>query len=282
MTKFMVLWTCAAALQAQPAFEVASVKPHNLPGGGFLRRPWSAKIECPPSHCGISGSRFSEEGASLADLIMDAYQVRRHQITGLPEWGDSGHDVYDIAARFADDQAPTLDLARSMLQTLLADRFQLKVHHATKELPIFELVAARGGPRLIATPGKPCGQLPGQGGRAAAGDQNLPFLTTWERVPGVLSMFAGRPVIDKTGLEGHYCTTGGQEVLSALDIRGLGSGRGGARGAGASEASAAPDADSIAASIFAEVQQKWGMKLESHKGPVDMVVIDSVARPTAN
>src|SRR5690348_14096587 len=84
-----------AQTEPAPAFEVASVKVHEMQRG-FARRPWSANIECPPFHCGISGDRFTEEMASLADLIMDAYQVRRYQMSGLPGWGDSGQDVYDL------------------------------------------------------------------------------------------------------------------------------------------------------------------------------------------
>src|SRR5947207_15483107 len=98
--------TLLAQSEAPLAFEVASVKVHEM--RGFIRRPWSAKIECPPLHCGISGNRFTEDVASLGDLIMDAYKVRRYQVSGLPDWGDSGQDVYDIAAKVAGDQPPTL------------------------------------------------------------------------------------------------------------------------------------------------------------------------------
>ena len=94
-----MLLACAAALGAQPAFEVASVK-RRVISGGFVRRAWSARIECPPFHCGIAGMRFTEEVASLVDLIIDAYQVRRFQIARVPGWGDTGQDVYEIAANF--------------------------------------------------------------------------------------------------------------------------------------------------------------------------------------
>jgi uncharacterized protein (TIGR03435 family) len=274
--KMLIVSVFAFVLHAQSepplAFEVASVKLHEMPQG-FIRRPWSAKIECPPWHCGIAGTRFTEDVASLADLIMDAYRVHRFQIKGLPDWGDSGHDVYDIAATVAGEQPPTLDQARRMLQTLLTDRFQLKLHHETKELPAYALTVVKGGPKLTPSPKGPCDNQPGR----AAEDPNLPFLTSWERVPEMLSMFADRPVFDKTGLEGHYCTADGQEPLFALDMRGLAGGR----GRGAVTSPAAADSDS-GVSIFSEVQRKWGMKLEAQKGPVDVLVIDHVARPSAN
>ena len=79
---------------------------------------------------------------------MDAYQVRRFQLVGLPDWGDSGKDVYDVAARFPEGRAPSLEIARRMLQTLLAERFQLKLHRETRELPVYALVAGKGGPKL--------------------------------------------------------------------------------------------------------------------------------------
>ena len=273
----LLLFACTASAQPEPplAFDVASVKKHDMPSG-FVRRPWSANIECPPPfHCGISGNRFTEDVASLADLIMDAYRVRRYQVSGLPDWGDSGHDVYDIAAKFADDDTPTIAKARRMLQTLLADRFQLKFHHDTKELPVYALVTGKGAPKLTQHPEGPCEKFSNSG--PPPNDPAIAFITSWDHVPEMLTMFAGRPVLDKTGFAGHYCTLDGQEALFALDMRQLVGGRG--RG-GAPEA-AALDADS-GATIFSEGQRKWGLKLESQKGPVDILVIDHVERPSGN
>jgi uncharacterized protein (TIGR03435 family) len=270
MIRVAMLLACAAALGAQPAFEVASVKPRVI-SKGFVRRAWSAKIECPPFHCGIGGMRFTEEAASLADLIMDAYQARRFQIAGLPTWGDTGKDVYDIAARFPEGQTPTLELARRMLQALLAERFQLKLHHETKELPVYALVAGKGGSKLKPAPaGQTCD------GDALEDDPAIAFHTSWELVPELLGMFAERPVVDKTGMSGHYCTADGRDAMSALDMRAIMGGRGGRRGAPETD-----DSDS-AANVFSEVRQKWGLRLDAQKGPADVVVIDRVERPSGN
>jgi len=270
MIRVTMLLVCAAALGAQPAFEVASVKPHVI-AEGFVRRAWSARIECPPFHCGIAGMRFTEEAASLADLIMDAYEVRRFQIAGVPSWGDTGRDVYDIAARFPEGQTPKLEMARRMLQTLLADRFQLKLHHETKDLPVYALVVSKGGSKLKRAPeGRTCG------GEALEDDPAGAFHKSWDLAPEMLGMFAGRPVIDKTGMSGHYCTADRRDAMSALDMRAMMGGRGGRRGAPETD-----DSDS-AANVFSEVQQKWGLRLEAQKGPADVVVIDHVERPSAN
>ena len=265
-----MLLSCAAALGAQSAFEVASVKPRVLPEG-FIRRPWSARIECPPFHCGIAGMRFTEDAASLTDLIMDAYQVRRFQIASAPSWGDTGHDLYDIAARFPEGKAPTLAIARHMLQTLLAERFQLKLHHEIRDLPVYALVVGKGGSKLKPAPaGKTCS------GDALEDNPDAAFHTSWDLTPEALGMFAGRPVIDKTGMSGHYCTADGRDAMAALDIQAIMGGRGGRRGAPESD-----ESDS-AASLFSELQKKWGMRLEPQKGPADVLVIDHAERPSAN
>ena len=270
MIRVTILLGCAAALGAQPAFEVASVKPRVI-SGGFVRRPWSARIECPPFHCGIAGMRFTEEAASLVDLIMDGYQVSRFQIAGVPKWGDTGQDVYDIAAKFPEGQTPTLERARRLLQVLLAERFQLKVHHETRDLQVYALVAGKGGSKLKRAPaGQACG------GEALEDDPTDAFHTSWDLVPELLGVFAGRPVIDKTGMSGHYCTADGRDAMSALDMRAIMGGRGGRR-----DFSETGDTDS-AANVFSEVQQKWGLRLDAQKGPAGVVVIDHVERPSAN
>jgi uncharacterized protein (TIGR03435 family) len=280
-----------AQSEAPLAFEVASVRQRVMPGAGMIRRPWSSTIQCPPPlRCGISGTKFNEEAASLTDLVMDAYGVKRFQISGLPSWGDTGRDVYDIAAKVEGDRTPTLDQVRRMLQTLLADRFQLRLHHETKELPVYALVPAKNGPKLKPTTGpcSPPGAAGGGGDRdgnkgggtgTPGGDEAAAFLFSWERLPEMLSGLAGRPVIDKTGFEGRYCTLDGQEPLVAVmgaPQMGPGAGR------GREPRSASPDADSGGASIFTAVEEKLGLKLEPQKGPVDILVIDSVARPSEN
>jgi uncharacterized protein (TIGR03435 family) len=272
-----LLLLAISLVEAQPAtppsFEVASVKQQAMPGPGYIRRPWSASIQCPPPlRCGVSGNTFNEEAASLADLIMDAYSIRRFQISNLPDWGDTGRDVYTIAAKFPADAAPTLDQARRMLQTLLADRFQLRLHHETKDLPVYALVVAKSGSKL--TPSAdfckgPAPPLPGgRGGPVPESDRT--FLFSWEHVPEMFTQFAGRPVIDKTGFEGHYCTLEGQEPLLAVISQIVPPG------------GRAPAADAPGPSIFTVVGEKLGLKLEPQKGPVDVLVIDSVQRPSEN
>lgn len=287
-----LLIVATANAQSDPplAFEVASVKPR--PGSnGFVRSRTSANLRCPPFNCGISGNRFTEEIASLTVLIMDAYNVKKFQISGLPDW--AGRDVFDIAATVEGGRTPTVDQARRMLQTLLADRFQLKLHRETKELPIYSLVVAKNGPKLALIPveeGKPPAPCPTRsvrseasgeskdGGRRSGVSRTFRFagggpgpsgeelvdMRSWERVPEMLSMFTDRPVFDKTGLEGIYCTATGEDPPAAVVLQlGL------------------PEGDSWPA-IFGLVQEKWGLKLEPQKASVEILVVERVERPTAN
>jgi uncharacterized protein (TIGR03435 family) len=296
-----MLTASVAPMQAQseapPAFEVASVRQHLIPVG-MMRRPWSPNIDCGPiAQCGLSGNRFNEV-ASLTDLIMDAYKVKRFQISGLPSWGDSGRDVYDIAATMPEGGTSTLDQARRMLQRLLADRFQMKIHHESKELPVYALVVGKNGPKLKPTmvacglpeaPGGGEGRGAGKvrdgatkGGANGRGGGALTLLNSWALMPEMLSMFADRPVVDKTGLqESAYCTLDGQDPLFSV-IMLVGPGAGGGRGGDQQARTAIPDADSTGASIFTAVEEKWGLKLEPQKAPVDVLVIDHVERPSEN
>ncbi len=292
------LLACTIAAQtpvppdAPLAFEVASARQDTK--YSWVRRPWSPDINCSPiGHCGVSGNRFTEDFASLTDLIMDAFSVRRYQIIGLPNWGDTGHDVYAIAATAPGEGTLPLAQARRMLQTLLADRFQLKLHHETRELPVYALVPAKNGPRL-APRSKVC-NLPGAtfvtrgGGRGdgKAGDgkpqpveggRDLGLLSSWALMPELLAMYTDRPVIDKSGLqEPAYCTADGNDPLMVL-VMGLAPGP----GRGVDPQPRSVDADAGAPSIFTLIEEKWGMRLEPQKAPVDVLVIDHVDRPSEN
>jgi len=242
-----------------PVFEVASLRAHPISTGVYIR-PWLPTFQCPPKrNCGILGNRFREDTVRLAELIVDAYGVKKFQIAGLPPWGES--DVYDLEAKVAGEIPPTVDQVRLMLQAFLADRFQLRIHHETRLLPVYELFALNKGIKVVPAKG-PCVVVPANEGHAARtlSDTEDPPLP-WAFYVETLAISAHQPVIDKTGLEGGdgYCTENGVDPLRALS-RGLG-------GAG---------------SVFNAVEEAWGMKLEARKAPVDVIVIDKVEKPSEN
>ncbi len=281
----LIVGLLKAQTEAPVAFDVASVKRDTK--YSWVRRPWSPNVDCGPiAKCGVSGNRFVEMYASITDLIMDAYKVRRYQIANLPDWGDTGAEVYDVDAKAENVRTLPLDQARRMLQTLLADRFQLKVHHETRDLPVYALVVAKNGPKLVPST-EPC-ILPGAtftraDGTRSTGNLRAPEgFSAWAHVTELLEGRVDRPVIDKTGLEEPvYCMLDGADPMTTV-LMALGPGTGAGRGSNPQLRSNIPDSDTTGPSVFDLVEEKWGLKLEKQKGPADILVIDHVERPSEN
>lgn len=244
-------------LQA-PKFEVASVKPHDFPRGTFgFRDNGNIPIR-------ISGTRVTLSIVTLQTLVREAYGVRDFQVTGAPGWkGNNGGDqFYDVEARTAGDVAPTVQQVRGMLQTLLAERFQLQLHRETKgEMPVYDLVVAKSGSKLkpstadSAPPANPFTQSGPLWGIAFT-NKSIPDFILF------LNPNVDRPVIDKTGLTGTYDFTLEFEHNNP-DATPVNS----------------PDANR---SIYSAVQEQLGLQLVPAKEPVETIVIDHAARPSEN
>ena len=255
-----------------PSFEVASVKPT---AGGQVNvggQIWtSAGASFKP------GGAFEAVNATLGSIIRLAYGLREFQTVGGPAWLDT--DRFDIQARSpqgaADGEAPR------RLQSLLAERFALKVHRETRDLPIYALVPARAnglpGPRLrqskVAAAGPLGGAcepplLPGPTSMRLCGVTMAQFATS------VLPMYAGRTVVDRTGLAGGF------DLALSFDNRSV-PGVGLAGGLPPSPQGAQPAATD-AVSIFTALEEQLGLKLEAQTGPAEVLVIDHVERPQPN
>jgi uncharacterized protein (TIGR03435 family) len=235
------LFVCLGIVRAQASFEVASIKPHpgtvTMSGGTFR------------------GPRLSLAAITLLNLITDAYDLRSDQVSGGPSWASS--DRYDLDAKAADESTPTKDQQRQMLQALLADRFQLRVHRETRDLPVYALVVAKNGPKLKVSSADAKGNNFVTG--TAAGMHMEASRGTMENLARQLSITAGRPVVDKTGLTGYFAFT--------LDWT-------------SANGDSAPDSD--IPSTFTAVQEQLGLRLESQRAPVEMLFIDHAARPSEN
>jgi uncharacterized protein (TIGR03435 family) len=264
----------------RPQFEVASIKPAGS------ERP----VQMRDSPGRLTG-RFTMN-AQLRMLIETAYHLQPFQIVGGPAW--IGSDQYEVDAKAPDNT----DRAQIflMLQSLLEDRFQLQTHRESREMPVYALVAARGslklppprdgscvgetkplpplpelGSRMQPPGGSPaptvrCG---GVGFRLEAGGMRL----TGGKVPmtefvRALSRVLGRPVTDRTGFSGVFDVN--LDFLPDDTTAGL----------PAPPPGAIPT-ETASPSIFSAVQQ-LGLRLESTKGPVEVLVIDHVERPSAN
>jgi uncharacterized protein (TIGR03435 family) len=267
---------------ALPSFEVASIKPNKPDASGRVL----VGIRFEPG-------RLTVTGATLKQLIALAYDVRDTQVSGGPGWIDS--DRYDIEAKESDaDVAAFEKLPRDdrrlqhqlLTRSLLADRFQLKLRHESKESSVYALVVAKGGPKLHeAKPGDtyPNG-IKGPDGRPAGGPQMMRMGpgeaegqgVRLEALARILAQQLGRDVLDQTGLKGMYDFT-----LKWAPEPGQGMPMGPPGGPpGGAESTPPPDASGP--SLFTALQDQLGLKLETTKGPVEMLVIEQVEKPSEN
>jgi uncharacterized protein (TIGR03435 family) len=241
-------WIAFAQQPDRPSFEVASVKLDRSGTSG-------ASFQFAPG-----GQRFAGTNTTLGALILLAYKLTPSRLSApmhLPA------EYYDVDAKT--EKAVSSDQMLLMLQALLADRFKLKLHWETKEMPVYALVLTKGGPKFRET--ETGGEGFPQGSRGSRGQtilQNAPLsYFAWS-----LSLAVDRPVVDRTGLTGRYDF----EYSYRREPGGL------VRNPQEHEAAAAPDAPSI----FDAIQEQLGLKLEPQKGPVEILVVDHVERPDAN
>ena len=245
---------------AQPAFEVASIKPAPPPADGRMRMS-----------LGGDPGRINYTNVNLKIVLPKAFEVKSYQISG-PSWLDT--ERFNILATFPantpKEQVPL------MLQSLLVERFKLKFHREKKDLPVYALVVGKNGPKL---------QKAEEGG--AGGDKPMMMMRpgrmeakkmSMSNFVDMLSNLVDRPVVDMTGLPGFYDVT---LDISMEEMAGMRGGMMRAMGPPPGDAGPAPEG-APAPSIFSSIQQ-LGLKLEPRKAPLDLIVIDSGDKvPTEN
>ena len=249
---------CCVFAQAKSEFEVATIKPNTEKDNRFMM----------PG--GPRGGTYRATGVTLKMLIMYAYGVpTAFQVSGGPSW--VGNERWDIQAK-VDGEKPSRDQFVEMLRRLIEDRFRLRVGRETKEMPVYELAVAKSGSKLplhSGGPPKPEERMRMGFGSMRFQDSGLGLLAYQ------LSLQLGRKVIDKTGLTGQYDFTlewapepgqGGPESIGLPPDPNF----------------RLPPGDQNRPSIFTAVQEQLGLRLDSQKGPVDMIVIDSVEKPSEN
>jgi uncharacterized protein (TIGR03435 family) len=282
-----VVHTLAAQTSPSPAFEAASVKPNNS-------TPLGRRF-------GVPGDRFVATNETLWTLVAVAYgepgflpqPLANYQIAGGPNWINS--DRFDVEAKAAGDVVRGTEGTRRkqlMLQTLLAQRFKLAVHHETRDMPVYALVPARRdrmlGPKLRRTD-VDCVALrrspnyrPGPVfGTPAFDPANHDVCGAGVSIAGILkggmtmadmavtfSRWMDKAILDRTGLTGTF------DVELQFSSEGLPGAPGPPPGV------ERPPNDNP--SIFTAVQEQLGLKLESTRGPVDILVIDHAEKPTEN
>ena len=261
-TKLLLLVLTIAPLALSQQFEVASIKPADPNARGM-------RVQMAP------GGRLTASGVTVKFLIQQAYNVKDFQITGGPNW--IGSDRYDISTKAEGEGQITPEQLRPMMQALLADRFKLTFHRETKEMPVYALVVGKNGPKMHESERAPDGDREGRGGtqiRMSRGQitaQAMPM----SMLATQLSNRLGRNVVDKTGLTGNYDFT---LEFTPEGMQGMGTGMPPREGG----ADAPPPVDSPGPSIFTAVQDQLGLKLESQKGPVEILILDRIERPSEN
>lgn len=282
-----------------PKFEVATFKPNTTSENMHM-------IMMMPD-----GASF--RGIEVQVLLEFAFGIEPDRIVGAPKWVQSNR--YDVEAKVAPEDAPKMDKLkteqrREMFLPLLEERLNLKYHHETRELPMYALVVAKGGPKLTESKpgqpipfsdghtaaGQPGGAMPSPGGPGAIAKADGSPRAGNRRVIGegmrinpgaieahggsitflshALSRILAHTVVDKTGLTGTYDFT-----LNWTPDESMRNSMGGP-GGGPANGDAPPDAGGP--SLFTALEEQLGLKLESQKGTVDVIVIDHIDVPSEN
>jgi uncharacterized protein (TIGR03435 family) len=245
------------AQEKLPAFDVASIKQNKSALSDYLLV--------------FNSSGVNIENLSLLSIIREAYGIPNYpddRFIGIPGWAIT--EKFDIEAKVDDAHLAelkklSLDKRKLMLQALLADRFKLRAHHETRELPIYELVISQDGPKLQVSPPSPVpSDLKMDRGRITGQKIGMYRLET------TLEQVLSRTVVDKTGLRGLYDFTlswSPDEAAAPLAQN--------RNGAAQGQAASGP-------SIFTAIEEQLGLKLTPTEGPLEVLVIDHVEQPSAN
>ncbi len=240
---------------AKPSFDVASIIERNPQSSDNIIVGMS-----------ITKGRLTDQCATLKSSLYFAFNLTDiSPLEGLPDWADAScgrgtnhANTYQIEATMPPDTTDAQ--VRQMMQSLLADRFKLAFHWEKKEMPVYDLVVGKGG--FKAKPVPPDAP-PVYGSSLWPCPTEDPRCNMFPGAPGtisgladILGPFVGRPVIDKTGIQGNY-----DRMLKWAGTASIGS---------------------MLPSLPSLLQEKYGLELKSDKAPVDVLVIDHAEKPTPN
>ena len=243
----------ALAQTPRPAFDVASIKQNTSQSNRF-------------TFAAQEGGRLTVVGNEISNVITNAYGISDYQLIGVPDWVYS--DRYDIEAK-----GPATSGRKQMmlmLQTLLADRFAMRAHFETRDSPAYVLTVAKGGPKLRVLGSENCvpfdGTKPDPRAVPNVCGNDLVHGTVWSAthisMPDAIATLAivmRRPVVDQTGIKGTF------------DVR-----------LQWSDDLAPQDNPDAPPSIYVALRETLGLELKPGRGPVEVLVIDHIERPTGN
>jgi len=246
-----------------PQFDVISVKPDKTASGMSSLR--------------LTPDGFSAQNVAAHMLLLEAHQLNADQLVGEPAW--TKNENFDIEAKVAGPDVAALaklsfNQRRSMFRQILVEQFKLTTHTETRQLPVYVMTVAKGGPKFkehVPDPAHPEREN-GQGRFNVGPDKITTQGTTMAYFLSFLAQKVGRTFVDNTGLTGRYDITlkwTPDDVAAASQPKADGG------------PAPTPAADS-SPSIFTAIQEQLGLKLESAKGPVQVLVVDHIERPSEN
>lgn len=245
LTGLVCILACA---QTKLAFEVASIRPSDPGAQGGIIRPLAG------------GQTYIANNVPVRLIIKLMYKVTDNQISGGPDWMNT--DRYDIRARA--ERPCNSDELHEMFKTLLADRFGLRFHTETREMPLLALVVDKAGHKMKVSEREHAFEIPVKpAGRGRISGERVPMgYFAW-----FLAQQLNRPVADKTGLDGFYDF---QFEWAPEPLAGIVVPPGPER--------ALPDGPDL----FTALRQQLGLRLENQRGPVPVMIIDHLEKPSSN
>ena len=231
------------AKDADPDWEVVSVKPSD-PDDKY-------------DFFNIKGRNVVIRNESVMYILRTAYGMQKSQFVGLPDWVKTERYNVDGVADAAG--TPDADQMHALMRKLLAERFGLKAHREQRQMDVYALTVAKGGPRMEPSKSAP-EAMPGNAGGQDNGRQTRKYWNvSMADLAPMLQFNLDRPVVDQTGIKGRYDFT----MKWTVD----------------QERATEPDAPPV---LFTAIQEQIGLKLEATKAPADVLVVDAIQRPAAN
>jgi uncharacterized protein (TIGR03435 family) len=239
---------------AHPSFEVATIKP--------------SKADQPGKFFRFRGHRFTTTNTTLDDLISYSYRLHDNQIIAAPGW--AGTEKYDIDAEPDGEGAPNDQQWKDMMQKLLTERFALTFHRDKKELPVYVLSVARGGPKLSKSQSDPNGNFHWSFRGRIGGDLTLYNASMADFANLMQRNVLDRPVVDQTGLTGRY-DINLDWTPDDSQFEGMGA-----------KPTPPTDSPNAAPNLYTAIQEQIGLKLDATKALAEVLVIDHVEKPSEN
>lgn len=232
------------AVDADPGWEVATVKPSDPkdPAG---------------QHMSVRGRQLMLQDTTVEQFLLLGYGVQKSQVADLPDWATTQR--WNVAGVPDVEGEPSWKQLQGMIRKILAERFGLQLHHEQREMPVYALTVAKGGPKMVANMSDPSRWMHQQNSENNGRHVEALKNTSMTELALILQFHVDRPVVDQTGLIGRYDF----KLQWTLE------------NAPATEPDAPPG-------LFTAIQDQIGLKLERAKAPADVLVIDKVERPGPN